>query len=267
MINKELRDFKGIWIPKEIWLSTNLSIQEKVFLVEIDSLDNDNHCIATNKHFSNFFGLSMSRCSEVIKSLERKKYIQIDYLRGKNGAIEKRIIKVVDKPNKVVGMSNKVFDKQNEGIRNVEEGYSEKAQGNNTCVSNTKVSNTNTDISEISFFVNNFKSICVSLPQPKKITESRKKAIRSRMKDYSKEEVLEVFKNIEHSDFLTGKNRGSSWKANFDWILKPSNFIKVLEGNYKQTNPYSRNQDFGNDEEWDRVEEKMKEEARNAKLL
>lgn len=35
------RDFKGVWIPKEIWLSTELTLQEKVMLVEIDSLDNE----------------------------------------------------------------------------------------------------------------------------------------------------------------------------------------------------------------------------------
>ena len=34
------RDFKGVWIPKEIWLSTDLKVMEKLILVEIDSLDN-----------------------------------------------------------------------------------------------------------------------------------------------------------------------------------------------------------------------------------
>ena len=32
------RDFKGIWIPKEIWLDSNLTWSEKMLLVEIDSL-------------------------------------------------------------------------------------------------------------------------------------------------------------------------------------------------------------------------------------
>ena len=35
------RAFKGIWIPKSIWLSRELTIQEKVFIVEIDSLENN----------------------------------------------------------------------------------------------------------------------------------------------------------------------------------------------------------------------------------
>lgn len=35
------RKFKGIWIPANVWLGTELSIIEKVLLAEIDSLDND----------------------------------------------------------------------------------------------------------------------------------------------------------------------------------------------------------------------------------
>lgn len=66
------RAFKGIWIPAEIWLNKDLTLLEKVFLVEIDSLDNENGCFASNEYFSNFFGLSKNRCSEVIKSLEKK---------------------------------------------------------------------------------------------------------------------------------------------------------------------------------------------------
>ena len=65
------RDFKGIWIPKKIWLNKDLNVMEKLFLVEIDSLDNADGCFASNAHFSEFFGLSKNRCSEIIKSLER----------------------------------------------------------------------------------------------------------------------------------------------------------------------------------------------------
>ena len=71
------RDFKGVWIPKEIWLSTDLKVMEKLILVEIDSLDNEDGCFASNEHFSKFFSLSKNRCSEIIKSLEKKGYIHL----------------------------------------------------------------------------------------------------------------------------------------------------------------------------------------------
>ena len=78
---------------------------------------------------------------------------------------------------------------------------------------------------------NSFIKICTSLPKPKKLTDTRKKAIKSRLKEYGKETILEVFQKVQDSDFLSGKN--SEWQANFDWILKPANFVKILEDNYK----------------------------------
>ena len=47
MENKN-RDFKGIWIPKDIYLSKELNWTDKLLLIEIDSLDNENHCMASN---------------------------------------------------------------------------------------------------------------------------------------------------------------------------------------------------------------------------
>ena len=89
------RDFKGIWIPKEIWLSKDLTLQEKVFLVEIDSLDNKEGCYASNQYFSEFFGLSTTRVSLIIKSLVDKGYITstLIYKEGTK-QILKRVIKV-----------------------------------------------------------------------------------------------------------------------------------------------------------------------------
>ena len=36
-MEEQQRQFKGIWIPKEIWLNKELTMQEKMILVEIDS--------------------------------------------------------------------------------------------------------------------------------------------------------------------------------------------------------------------------------------
>ena len=126
------RDFKGIWIPKEIWLNEDLSIMEKLFLIEIDSLDNEEGCYASNEHFSNFFGLSKNRCTEIIKSLEKKGLISIELQReaGKKN-ISKRIIRVLGKSNR--GYS----ENRTKGVRKTDEGYSENREENNTLSNNT----------------------------------------------------------------------------------------------------------------------------------
>ena len=46
-MSRHERDFKGVWIPKEIWLSADLSLTEKALFVEIHSLDNERGCFAS----------------------------------------------------------------------------------------------------------------------------------------------------------------------------------------------------------------------------
>jgi len=82
---KENRDFKGVWIPKEIWLNTDLSIIEKVLLVEIDSLDNsDLGCFASNKYLAKFVQLSEGRVANIISDLKKRKFIIQVFFDGRN---------------------------------------------------------------------------------------------------------------------------------------------------------------------------------------
>ncbi len=97
------RDFKGVWIPKEIWLSQDLSLSEKALLVEILSLDNAHGCFASNKHFANFLGISERQVSRLVQSLEKKKYITSTtkvVVKGEGQAFE-RIIRGIGKFKRV----------------------------------------------------------------------------------------------------------------------------------------------------------------------
>ena len=77
-----------------------------------------------------------------------------------------------------------------------------------------------------------YNSICKSLPEVTRLSEKRKQAIRSRLKTYSVDDLKKAFRLAEESDFISG--RSGKWTgANFDWLMKEANLIKVLEGNYK----------------------------------
>jgi len=76
-MEKPSRDFKGIWIPKEIWESTQLSIMEKVLFVEIHSLDNERGCYASNRYFSEFFGISERQIQTYIANLKSNGFITV----------------------------------------------------------------------------------------------------------------------------------------------------------------------------------------------
>ncbi len=76
---KQHRGFKGVWIPRDVWLSPELSLQEKVFLVEIDSLNNEEKgCFATNDYFAEFFGISKCRAKQVICELVKKGLVKCE---------------------------------------------------------------------------------------------------------------------------------------------------------------------------------------------
>lgn len=86
------RAFKGIWIPAEIWLNPDLSITEKVMLVEIESLqDPVRGCYASNAHFAAFFGLTPSRVSHIISGLVRRGFLKVDMVYSGKVLIERRI--------------------------------------------------------------------------------------------------------------------------------------------------------------------------------
>jgi hypothetical protein len=75
-----------------------------------------------------------------------------------------------------------------------------------------------------------FNKTCVSLPSVK-LTPKRKSNINARIREHSVDEVYEMIKKASESSFLAGQNK-RDWQATFDWLFRPNNFVKVLEGNY-----------------------------------
>lgn len=76
-----------------------------------------------------------------------------------------------------------------------------------------------------------YHECCPSLPKVMTISPKRISLVKARLKDYKAEQIKEIFIKAESSEFL--RNGSGTWKgANFDWILNPNNFIKIMEGNY-----------------------------------
>lgn len=77
-----------------------------------------------------------------------------------------------------------------------------------------------------------FNQICISFPKVQELTDKRRKAIKSIQSIVEKYGGFQqLFELAEQSNFLSGRN--GQWNGcGFDWLLKPSNAIKVFEGNY-----------------------------------
>lgn len=72
---------------------------------------------------------------------------------------------------------------------------------------------------------------CPNLPKVQKITDKRKTAINKFLKEYTKEQFIEICKIANNNDFLMGKNdRG--WKADFDFLMRVDKATSILEGKY-----------------------------------
>lgn len=84
--------------------------------------------------------------------------------------------------------------------------------------------------------INSFNSICSSLPNVQKLTDKRRKAIKSAASLLGDLSFDEYFELVESSDFLSGRN-GKWTGCCFDWVLNGANLTKVIEGNYANKQP------------------------------
>lgn len=78
-----------------------------------------------------------------------------------------------------------------------------------------------------------------AIPTLRNLTSQRKAMLNARMSEYGKEAIVEVIKRAAQSSFLNGGgDRGSVF--GFDWIFRPNNFVKVLEGYYDNKHSSSK---------------------------
>lgn len=140
------RDFKGIWIPKEIYLLKDLNWTQKILLIEIHSLDNGEGCFATNQYFANFLDVSTWTISTSISKLEELNLVTTRTFMNK-GQQQRRIFTLLK--------NLKGFEKKPKTpLEKPKEGVEENLKHNNT-TNNTK-NNTNssskTDAKKLELF-------------------------------------------------------------------------------------------------------------------
>ena len=97
-----------------------------------------------------------------------------------------------------------------------------------------------------------YNQILPELPECQILSKTRKTHIEARFRQLAKEEgfttskeVLDgfriFFEGVKRSDFLMGRKdpgigRTRAFRADLDWLMKESNFIKVCEGKYMNSN-------------------------------
>lgn len=94
-MTEQKREFKGIWIPKEIWLRDDLNVMDKFTLSEIDSFEGKNGCFASNQYLGSILKISPSRVSQIVTKLKNLGLIEVTLTyRPHSKEVDKRFIKV-----------------------------------------------------------------------------------------------------------------------------------------------------------------------------
>ena len=74
------REFKGVWIPREVWLNPDLSLTEKALLAEIDSFTGDGKAFyKSNETIQEEYKVSRPTISKALKKLEGLGFIKVEF--------------------------------------------------------------------------------------------------------------------------------------------------------------------------------------------
>ena len=99
MEQEQERIVKGIWIPIEIWKDTNLSWNEKILLLEIDSFtSNDKDCYFSDEYISELLGISITNANKTLASLIKKGYVIKTKFDGRRRYVKSALSQTTDLP-------------------------------------------------------------------------------------------------------------------------------------------------------------------------
>ena len=217
------RDFRGIWIPKEIWLSKDLSTNEKILLAEIDSLGvSSDGCFASNQYFADFFDLSKDRISRLVSGLKNKGYITVELI-YKEGTceVDKRIIKL------------NPYSYFYQGVQNHQGGIGENTKDitNNYNINNNNKTSKKKTTKEVRHKYGEFKNVLLSDKDLEKLKA-----------EYGEELVEKYIKKMDEWIELNGRRYKNYYLALRQWmnkeVSKKQEKVEKQEGDTKYDEEY-----------------------------
>lgn len=261
LMNSKLFKFKGYTaISNEIIVDPNISMKAKAVYCYLQSRP-DNWEFYTKEIVKNFKE-SKDCVVSALKELETNHYLKRIAKRnnGKFSNFDYYIFNSKDEFNKFTEAEN--INSVETGVKITEsvKTVSDFSVTNNTNYNNTDIINNINIIKEIDkekinketispiLLIDKFIELCPLLPRPLKTVNSRNKNLINLFNNKSllNEDDKPLFETMDDwityledyvskSSFLIGNNK-AGWKADIDFIIKPSNVIKIYEGKYFNKN-------------------------------
>jgi len=90
----------------------------------------------------------------------------------------------------------------------------------------------NENVIDYESIIENYHVLCPKMNKVQAINDNRKGFINARVSEFGISKVTEVIRIAGESSFLNGSN-DKAWKADFEWMMRPTNFIKIMENKYQ----------------------------------
>lgn len=137
----------------------------------------------------------------------------------------------------------RVKEYNNKNISSVDKGLLIKKKKENAQKKETEASSVDAKAQAfVSFFNETMAKAGALIPHGCRLTPRRRAAIAARAAQCGCDSLRKMVEKAAASPFLNGAG-ANAWVADIDWLLRPNNFVKVIEGNYdinnKTTNSYA----------------------------
>ena len=96
-----MKEFKGVWIPYEIFINKKLTDKEKFVYSMIIFLSKENECTISNAYIGNLLNICNVQVSRIINSLKKKGYIntKIIYKENSKEIALRKIVPIIKNDN------------------------------------------------------------------------------------------------------------------------------------------------------------------------
>lgn len=126
------------------------------------------------------------------------------------------------KPTETAGAKEKEKEKENVNEKMIDDDSGDAARSDPSSINSSQ---------EETVF-RSYCQLCPSLQTVSRLTPKRRDAVRELLTQYTTEEIAEGFRKAEATPYLCGRVNGHP--ADFDWLIQPDNFTKLLEGKYDE---------------------------------
>lgn len=210
------RQTKGIWIPIEIWESKELTWNEKILFLEIDSFTSkEKDCYFSNEYIAKLLGVTENSANRILSSLISKGYVIKTSFDGR-----KRFIKTAFSYDKSdYSQKNKQDNQEIINSLNEDEYIPNKCNNtsNNKEEKDKSFSKKDATKEIIQFWNTQTSDFSKVRKQTADIEDKLAKLIK---KGYSLEDVKKVILLCNSlPDFYKGREKGKTWKASLSWLL------------------------------------------------